>query len=76
MRMFLEVVKADLVNMVIGTDGPYYSHIDHPSIKPFGYFLGGFHDKWFWNRSDLTKASVEELLTVYRLVKESWSDKG
>lgn len=69
--MHMELDKADLVSLVRGTD-PNYSAMDHPLVKQYGRYWGGFRDEWDWDTDRLKKCTEEQLLDIYRICKDSW----
>lgn len=71
--MIVDLDKEGLVRLVMGT-APSYEVMD--MVNPiFGKYVGGFHDKWAWNRSELIKFSDEGLWDLYVFCKESWNQE-
>lgn len=48
--MTVELDRDDLVNLIIGCSGPYYTIMDKYNEKGLnlGHYVGGFVDSWRW----------------------------
>lgn len=63
--------KKALVSLVNGTS-PNYDIFDNPLVKKTGRYIGGFHDKWDWDRTILESLTEEKLFELYTLCESSW----
>lgn len=61
--MTVELDRDDLVNLIIGCSGPYYTIMDKYNEKGLnlGHYVGGFVDSWRWN----DKCSFKDLPDTY-----------
>ena len=66
--MTIEVDKKDLVNLIAGTSLPSYDYINEFTQIGVGYYVGGFCDRWEWNKSGLEKLDENTLLEIYRKI--------
>lgn len=69
--MIINLEKEDLINLVKGTS-PNYEVMGDPTIKPYGNYIGGFVDKWDWNKYSLINLEDETLFDMYLTCKNSW----
>jgi hypothetical protein len=67
--MTIEVDKKDLVNLIAGTSLPSYDYINEFTQIGAGEYIGGFYDRWEWNKSGLEKLDENTLLEIYKKVK-------
>lgn len=67
--MKVDLDKNDLIAMVMGKD-PGYTFLDEELVKRGGYFTGGFSDRWTWEKHKLELLSEEELVELYKMLKE------
>ncbi len=66
--MKIDLDKSDLIAMVMGKD-PGYKLLEHELVKKSGYFIGGFVDKWTWEKLKLNKLTEKELSDLYNVLK-------
>lgn len=67
--MFVNLDKGDLVALVESTD-PSGSLFDNPLVVRSGRYVGGFYDRWRFDRGLLSGLSEEELWDLYRLCRD------
>ena len=68
--MVINLTQEDLINLVNGLD-PNYSVFENNEVSPHGSYDGS-QDKWKWHKTSLSNLDEEELLSLYRLCKDSW----
>lgn len=68
--MKAELDKKDLVSLIKGTS-PAYSLFEDELIKSCGHYVGGFVDEWQWDEFALGRLSDNQLLELYRKIKEA-----
>lgn len=59
-------VKVSTLRKLVSGLSPTYGQMEHPTVKKFGRYVGGFYDHWQWNSFD--KATVGELLLLIDLL--------
>lgn len=66
--MLVEMDRSMLFALIKGCDPDYHS-MDHPLIKPKGYYCGGHSDRWVWNShfvgSDEDKQSYIDIMDTH-----------
>jgi|GEM_PF-935902 len=72
--MKVDLDKKGLVALVMGST-PNYSVMEHALVAMTGRYIGGFHDKWVWDRSALEQFTEKNLLKLYNTCKDSWKEK-
>ena len=66
--MKVNLSKDDLVNLVCGIE-PTYEAMEHPLLKQYGKFFGGFNSEWSWDRWGLKELDEHTLFTIYNICK-------
>ena len=65
--MKVDLDKADLVCLVKGITPNY-----EPLVKRCGHYVGGFSERWEWNKSQLMELTENELCELYSICKTSY----
>ncbi len=68
--MILDLNKNEIICLIKGTSISY-AQMDIPKIKWCGNYRGGFHDDWQWDVSKLKELTEEQLMDLYKIIKES-----
>lgn len=71
MRVNLD--RQDLVNLVKSIQ-PSYENLEY--FKPYGYYIGGFDDKFIWDTTILLTKSDELLYSFYEKLKYQYNESS
>jgi hypothetical protein len=67
MEMDRKEAKKQILISIIISYWPLYEHMEHPYIKPYGYY-DPLENKWFWNRMSLSELRYDQLYDILLLV--------
>lgn len=63
--MKVNLNQLDLVRLVLPLWPESYKAMDKYINRKLGRYIGGFSDRWEWDRSALMKLSEEQLVDLY-----------
>lgn len=67
--MILDLNKDEIISLIKGSSISY-KQMDIPKIKWCGNYMGGFVDEWRWNDERLRELTEDQLMELYKLIKE------
>ena len=67
--MNIEIDRRDICNMLAGIS-PSYEQMVRIETLGLGYYVGGFRDEWHWDKNSFKYFSDEELLQIYKSIRQ------
>lgn len=68
--LHVELDRYEIISLIKGIC-PSYSLINELTNEGFGKYIGGFAERWEWNKNDnfWKKYSIEQLFDIYKNIK-------